>query len=507
MLVYNREQVRAVESNAARSGITPDRLMENAGSAVAKAIRDRVSVEGKRVCVLCGKGNNGGDGFVVARKLFQSGAAVTVVLVCGAPATDTARTAFEYARGLGVKVVAFDSDFAAAREAIGSAEVIVDAVLGIGFRGELNDNLRAVCRLANASSAIIFAVDVPTGVDSDSACADRDCILADCTVTFFKMKACHVMYPALKFCGEVILADIGTPESAFVPSSVGTLGDGYYAKALPAREPDGHKGTFGKVGFVCGSYGMLGAEKIALTAAMRSGIGLAVAAVGERAYPILAAGLNEPVFKIYGELDGAIAAENAADICSEFSSCRSALIGCGLGHTDNTRDLVQRIVSGLKIPLVIDADGINCVADNIDILSHAAAGVILTPHCGEMARLCGVSVDEILRDRMKYGRLICDRYRAIVVLKSASTLVFAPDGRTFIFTGGNSGMATAGSGDMLAGIIAALVCRCPSLLDAALAGVYVHFQCGAAAAEKQSQCSMTVPDMLGCMGEVYRKFE
>ena len=135
MLVYNREQVRAVESNAARSGITPDRLMENAGSAVAKAIRDRVSVEGKRVCVLCGKGNNGGDGFVVARKLFQSGAAVTVVLVCGAPATDTARTAFEYARGLGVKVVAFDSDFAAAREAIGSAEVIVDAVLGIGFDG------------------------------------------------------------------------------------------------------------------------------------------------------------------------------------------------------------------------------------------------------------------------------------------------------------------------------------------------------------------------------------
>ena len=508
MLIYDRSQVQAVECACESLGITQDRLMENAGAAVAKAIRDRYEVEGKRVLVLCGKGNNGGDGFVVARSLFQSGARVAVALTHGEPTSDVARAKFDYVRSLGVRVadvVAEPDVFATLATA---SELIVDAMFGIGFRGPLLPADQSIVSLVNEAEAPVVAIDVPSGVMADTAAVGFAAVRADLTVTFFEKKACHVLYPACAYCGETVVADIGAPDAAFVPSATGMIDAETCVPLLPPRSPDSHKGTYGTVGLVCGSYGMLGAAAIASEAAMKSGVGLVKMAASQSMYPILATKRNEPVFLLYpdGE-ERSLSGRDARRIAADLADCDALLVGCGLGRTDNSAAVVDALLAAYHGPIVLDADGINAAAGHIDILDPARGRLILTPHVMEMARLCRVSREELLQNRLYYGRLIADRYQAVVVLKDASTIVFSPDGRAFFHTGGNDGMATAGCGDMLAGLVAALAAQGVPPVDAARLGVWLHAQAGERTAQRCSRRGMTVTDMLAALPEVFLDLE
>lgn len=508
MVLYNHNQVLAEERECERLGISQDRLMENAGTAVVKNIRDRYTIENLRVLVVCGKGNNGGDGFVIARRLLRGGAKVAVALTDGEPVSPCAQAMLDYVEALSIRILDCSTQMDLIRSVVSASDLIVDAVYGIGFHGDLSSAMRDIFDCINRADAPVVSVDVPSGVRCDEATAAEGCIQADLTVTFFERKLCHVAYPAMRFCGEVILAEIGAPDAAYLPSEQRVVTDAECTAKMPARDPEGHKGTFGKVGFVCGSYGMIGAAAIAATAAMRSGIGLAVLAVSDSMYPILAAKMNEPVFRIYDSTAaGSLSPEQGTRIAGDFRVCDSVLVGCGLGREENVGGLVADILDGYRGPIVLDADGINCAADHIDILRPAFGRLILTPHYVEMARLCHVSLSELIENRVEFGKDIAERYGAVVVLKGATTLIFSPDGRMLVSTAGNDGMATAGSGDMLAGLIAAFAAQCDDLTDAATLGVWIHSRCGRRAAERCSRRGMIATDMLEQLKEVYLEFE
>lgn len=508
MVLYNRESILEVERECERLGLTQERLMENAGTVVVKAIRERFELENLKILVVCGKGNNGGDGFVIARRLLRGGAKVAIALSEGLPVTECAASMFEYAKGLNIRVIDCNTQMDMFASVTQASDLIVDAVYGIGFHGEISDNMRAVFKAVNDADAKVFAVDIPSGVRCDNATAAEGCVNADYTVTFFERKLCHVAYPAKRFCGEVILADIGAPDEVYLPSDISMLSDSFCNLRLPIRDPEGHKGTFGKVGFVCGSYGMIGAAAISATAAIRSGVGMAVMAVSESIYPIIAGKLDEPVFLVYGDDESRNLSSAFSDkVAKDLKVCDSVLIGCGLGRSINSQQLVQGIIEGYHGPVVLDADGINCAAGHMNILEPASDRLILTPHYAEMARLCRVSVSELMKDRVRYGRLVAENYSAVVVLKGATTLIFTPDGRVYVATEGNDGMATAGSGDMLAGLIAAFAAQCDNLTDAAILGVLIHNKCGNMAAEKYSRRAMITSDMLEQLKEVYLEFE
>lgn len=508
MVIYDRSQVAAVEQACESMGITQDRLMENAGSAVAKAIRDRYEIDGKRVLVFCGKGNNGGDGFVAARSLFQSGARVAVVLTDGEPVGACARSKYEYAQSLGLRMIDIVAEPDAFAATTAAADLIVDAIYGIGFRGPLLPADQAVIDRINESPAPVVSIDIPSGVMADTASVGFTAVRAALTVTFFEQKVCHVLYPARAYCGEVVVADIGAPDAAYVPSSLGCIDRESCASLLPERSPDSHKGTFGAVGLVCGSYGMLGAAAIAGEAAARSGVGLVKLAVSQSMYSILASMLKEPVFLTYADgEDRSLSGLDARRVAADLADCDALLVGCGLGRTENSAALVDALLSGFAGPIVLDADGINVAATHMDILDPARGRLILTPHVMEMARLCRVSREELMQNRLYYGRLISERYQAVVVLKDASTIVFSPDGRAWFLTGGNDGMATAGCGDMLAGVIASLAAQGAPLDAVARLGVWLHAEAGALAAQRCSRRGMIVSDMLASLPGVFLSLE
>lgn len=508
MILYTREHVRQVERACETQGIAEDRLMENAGSAVAKVIRDRYEIENQKVLVLCGKGNNGGDGFVIARRLLQSGAKVAVALTHGEPVGETARSVYEYARSLSIRMIDAKKEPEAFDAVLAAAELIVDAVFGIGYHGPTDASDLALFDRVNACQVPVVSVDVPSGVSADDGAVDGSAIRATLTVTFFEKKVCHVVYPAVAYAGETLVAEIGAPDSAYAPSSLGMIDAESCARLLPERSPDSHKGSFGKVGLICGSYGMVGAAAIACESAVKSGVGLVKCAVSQSMYPILAIKRNEPVFAVFpdGE-DRSLSGQDAARVVAALEDCDALLMGCGLGRSESVDRLVEGVLSGSRVPVVLDADGINAAAKHIDILDSAKGRLILTPHEMEMARLCRVSLKDLKENRLYYGRLISDRYQAVVVLKGSSTIVLSPDGRTFFHTGGNDGMATAGSGDMLAGILAAFAAQCDDLTDAARIGVCIHAMAGKRAAERFSRRSMTVSDMLDSLSDVYLHFE
>lgn len=504
MLIYTKQQTVTVEQNAMNTSISQQRLMENAGSSVAKEVRNRFNAAGLKVTVLCGNGNNGGDGFVAARRLYQEGALVSVVLMCGQPISDASKEAYKFVQGLELPV--YDCDSYNFDGVLSDSDVIIDAVYGFGFHGQLPPSVSRVIRLANQSKAYKVSVDIPSGVECDSAICAEDAFVADLTVTFIAYKPCHILYPALNNCGQVILADIGVPKNAHIKPSLQVIDELQVKACLPPRTPDGHKGSFGILHTICGSYGMCGAAEFAARSAMRSGVGLVRMSVSDSVYKILATRMPEPVYHVCtqkGTDDLDIA--SVRDIIGQINKAQCILLGCGSGNNDVTYSLLDNVIESAKIPVVIDADGINALSRNIDILRKADCDVVLTPHYGEMARLCGITVAELMADRLGYGQRVADEFGVTVVLKGARTLVFSPDGQIYVNLNGNNGMATAGSGDMLAGIIAGLICQGTPADEAARAGVYIHALSGDITAEINTPYSMTVTDMIANLPKAFAK--
>ena len=507
MKILTSDLTRRAEERAVALGMEWLRLMENAGSAAATVIKKQYPPEGLRVCILCGRGGNGGDGLVIARKLREAGAAVTVVLTSGTPIHSNALENFRRAAAIGIPVYDYAGATAACLDAMREAALLVDAIFGTGFHGAPSGSEAAVIGFANSLQTPRVSVDLPSGAGCDTGRVEGDCICADLTIALSTLKPCHILFPAAGYCGRVQPVGIGMPDRVFdgLDSGMETIDRETVAVVCAPRRLDAHKGSFGSPLLVCGSRGMAGAAGMAARAALRSGAGVVRLAVPKSLYPILAQGLYEPIFLPVEENDGRISFCALPALQEGVKDASALLIGPGLGRGGDVTKIVCELMRCADCPIVLDADGINALAGRIDMIEDAKAQVLLTPHPGEMARLLGCTTDEVQGDRTGTAIAAAKRSGAIVLLKGARTVVATPDGRAYINLTGNPGMATGGSGDVLAGMLAAFLGRGiePSL--AARAAVYFHGAAGDLAAAQLTETAMLPTDLIDRLPFVFSK--
>ena len=496
-------------------GIPGAVLMENAGSAVAAAIRRRYPVS-RHPVVLCGRGNNGGDGFVVGHRLLDLRPAV---FVAGrkADVKGDARLQLEAYERSGGKVAEL-ADLAAweaARDVLRRADLVVDALLGTGLRDAPSGLVAGIIEdLAKTAGVPIVAVDIPSGLSSDTGDVTWETVRADLTVTFAAPKRGHVLPPACDRVGDLIVADIGIP--AAVLAETGTrlwlLEAKDAARAYGPRKPDAHKGTFGHVLVVAGSVGKTGAAILSAGGSLRAGAGLVTVATPAPALPMVAAGrpelMTEPLpVGGHGGLDG----EALGRALAVAKGKDAVVLGPGLGQDPATRDFIRGFIAECAAPLVIDADGLNALAappgsrsPGAPALETRSAATVVTPHPGEMARLVGSEAGEVQRRRLEVAREFAAQSGAVVVLKGHRTVVADPDGRAAVNPTGNPGMATGGTGDVLSGILGALLARGLEPWVAATAAVYVHGLAGDVAARRLGQESLLAGDVIEALPEAIR---
>lgn len=460
-------------------------LMQKAGDSAADFIIDEISVAGKTVLVLCGKGNNGGDGFIMAEKLCKASAEVTVLLTQGLPATDSAKKA--YALMSDAVKVAEPSSFTPA-----PFDLVIDAVLGTGANGgSLDPVLETLFSEIGVSD---YAVDIPSGLSCDSAEGAQFALPTKTTLTFGAKKPCHLLPKGAELSGRVVTLDIGITDEDFEQSGAAIREISPVKKEK--RKQNCYKNDFGTLLSVCGSYGMSGASIIAGKAALRSGVGILRQACISENYLPCAVTLPEAVLlpcKSEGKTYGTDA---LPDLKEALRGADALLVGCGMGVSSAAKTVVWELLKSSTVPTVLDADGINMVASDIELLKDVKAPLILTPHPGEMARLLTVSPAEIEKNRFAVARDFAVKWGVVLVLKGSNTVVASPDGRLFVCTNGCVGMATAGSGDMLAGIIAALLAKGKSPLSAATEGVWLHSAAGTAAMQELGEEAMLPTDMI-----------
>lgn len=508
MKIVTCSQMRKMEKSAIDSGISSLRLMENAGSAAARFIRETLPVSGKKASILCGKGNNGGDGFVVARKLLELNARVTVILTSGMPGTDESQDTFEKLGNLNPTVIdAAQTERCA--DVLLKSDIIVDAVFGTGFHGAVNgQKLSALFDAVNRSGAKVFSLDMPSGASAETGKVDGNCIRADYTVTFGAPKQGQLEFPAADFCGSLVVVGIGMPESAYnaVGLNVELLDGKMVQDMIPVRAKNSNKGNFGKVFCLCGSLGMAGAAFFAACGALRCGAGIVTLGVPAPVYEPTAAKLNEClIYPFDATGSGSFSYSNLENIMKMAEKSTALLIGCGLSMNAETQRLVRDLISKVKGTVILDADGINAFEGHIDLLRTSKAELVLTPHPGEMSRICGKSVSEIQQKRLETARNFAKENGLTLVLKGANTVVAAKDGSAFVNPTGNPGMARGGSGDVLAGMTAAFAAQGFSPENAASCAVFIHGLAGDRCAEKLSQYGMLPSDMLLEIPQIFRE--
>jgi NAD(P)H-hydrate epimerase len=513
MRVLNAAQMREADRRTIEeTGIPSLVLMENAGRQVVAAIEaTHGELLQRRVAVLCGRGSNGGDGFVVARTLVQRGVEVAVFLIARvADIRGDARTNLEVLGRLGLSVVEIADSQAwelHSSEVTGCA-LIVDAIFGTGLNAPLTGLMETVVADVNGSGIPVVAVDVPSGLSADSPEPIGDSIEASLTVTLGAPKVPLVLPPAEIRAGSVVIADIGIPADV-IDSVAGPrielLTRASMRDLITPRAPDSHKGDFGHVLIVAGSSGKAGAAHLAGVGALRSGAGLVTVATGCGAQPIVAAMAPEYMTAAIGEVvdDGSLAGLDPGAVDRVLDLARDVVaVGPGLGQAPSTKRFVRAFVDRATMPLVVDADGLNAFTGDADTLSgRDGRDVIITPHPGEMARLVGMTTQEVQASRLEVARNFASAHHVYVVLKGHRTLVATPDGKVFINPTGNPGMATGGTGDVLTGMIAAWLAQ---LLDAEAAcklAVYLHGMAGDLAEADEGEVSMTAGDLAGRIGD------
>ncbi|MDD2361816.1 MAG: NAD(P)H-hydrate dehydratase [Oscillospiraceae bacterium] len=499
MYILTTAQMRAVEKAAIDDGLGELRLMENAGSAAARIIRSKYSVSGRSVVVLCGKGNNGGDGFVIARKLLDEGANVKVVLTCGLPTSKSASEMLSRIKNSEIEIINLETEPYVAASSVSGASLIIDAVYGLGFHGNLPDNLRGFFGTVNSCEASLIAIDVPSGVNADTGDTDTDALKAELTITFTANKIGLTTINGAEFSGSVTVVSIGIDEKLLKPylPDQTEINIEMVKSCFTQRVSDSSKGDYGRLLTLCGSRGMMGASIMAARAALRCGAGLVVYALPSSLYPIAAARLCEPVFCLLDETPGGDFALSSRTILREQAKTADAmLIGCGLGQSAGAASLVIDCIENTECPIILDADGINIMSGHINKLKAVRSSLVLTPHPGEMARLTGKSISQVQSDRMNTASQFADQTGAVVVLKGQHTVIACPGQQPLVNTTGNPGMATGGSGDVLAGMIASFIAQGMKPKDAAMCAVYLHGLAGDKAADKLSQHYILPDDII-----------
>jgi NAD(P)H-hydrate epimerase len=510
--VFTAAEMRALDARAIRDlGMPGPRLMEAAGSRAAALIGGWLApVRGRSVVVVCGKGNNGGDGFVVARRLRARGAAVSVFLV-GRRAEVRGDAARALARWRGrVEEIAAEADLSALARALGRADAVVDALLGTGLtgpaRGLVAAAIEAVNRVGTARGLPVIALDLPSGLGSDQGALLGPTVKASRTVTFAGLKRSLLLYPGAARAGAVEIADIGVPaDAARRGITTWRLEASDVRGHFPPREPDAHKGHFGHLLIVAGSLGKTGAAALAGRAALRSGVGLCTIAAPASQQPIVAALAPEYMTEALPETAAQSLSIKARERVLELARRMDAVaLGPGLSLDPEAQELARALARELERPLVMDADALTALGGHLEVLRRAAGPRALTPHPGEMARMLGVGVPAVQDDRIEITRAFGRDHGVAVALKGAGTVIGSPDGRVTINPTGNPGMAKGGSGDVLTGIVGALLARGLAPVAALEAGCYLHGLAGDVAAAERGEIAMTAGDIIESMPAALR---
>jgi hydroxyethylthiazole kinase-like uncharacterized protein yjeF len=473
--VLTPDEAASLDRETQAVGIAADALMERAGRAVARAVRELAGgVYGRRAVVFCGKGNNGGDGLVAARQLAREGVLCTVVLLedpeeLREPAAANARRLAEVPS---VRVRTFDEH--GLRRELARADVAVDAIFGTGFRGMPEDEWASAIASLNEADAPVVAVDIPSGVNGATGVVEGEAVRAALTVTFGAPKLGAVLMPGAEHAGIVRVVDIGFPDD-LIRAHAWLTQPQDVAAWLPRRDTDTHKRASGVLVVVTGSRAMTGAARLIAKAAGRVGAGLITVAAPESAMPAIQAGLSEPTFlPLHETADGTIATDAAGPVLERLRGADALAIGPGLTTDEQTVAFVRDVVRRSPVPIVLDADGLNAFTGDGAALGDRQSEAILTPHVGEFTRLTGVKPRDLDADRPTHARALAAQSGAVALLKGSRTVIADPAGRLFVNVTGSPVLATAGTGDVLTGMIGGLLARGGAPAESAAAAAYLH---------------------------------
>jgi NAD(P)H-hydrate epimerase len=503
--VYGAQQVRLIDAAASTSLKIPSLvLMENAARGACDVLFELgLELRGADVAIVCGRGNNGGDGIALARHCLIHGASVRCILLDARERLSSDASAqLAMLEAIDARAIEWWSEIAHDARAF---DIVVDAILGTGAGGAPRDAYAEAVRWMNDCDGVKVALDVPTGLDTDSGIASDPCCAADVTVTTAAMKPGLVINDGVDVCGAIYVAHIGVPPSSYPEADCWMLDAGMARSLLPRIEAGRNKYDRGTVLVVAGARGMTGAAIMSATAAARTGAGLTVLAVPESAWPAPQEVIPEVMTRALASgADGAFAAGAFSALSGELDRYAAIAIGPGLSKSADAAALVVELLGAATSPVVLDADGLAGFAGAIERLAERASPLVITPHHGEMARLLGRTSAEVGRDPIGTAREAARRSGAIVALKGAPTVVALPDGRAWINDAGNPGMATGGTGDVLTGMIASLAAQCRSADDAALAAVYLHSLAADVAAEQTSEHALLATDIIAHIAQAYR---
>eukprot|EP00898_Chlorokybus_atmophyticus_P006519 jgi/Chlat1/6869/Chrsp51S06544 len=512
--VCTKQEMGALDGRAMDEfGISETLLMENAGESVYYLAQRVLSngVWGKTFCVIAGVGNNGGDALVVARKLHSSGAHVTTFVladpsrcVCAASARFCSCTGCRYKEGATTHLnilrksgcpIVVQPATEEIKVAVQNCDAVVDGLLGTGVTRDVEGQFKEVIELVNASNKTVISLDIPSGIDGDDAQPHGAAVRATHTVTFGLPKLGNLLFPGFEHCGRLYVSHISYPPELTLSADIKVeVND---PPLLPPRDTAGHKGTFGDALFIAGSGSYFGAPTFAALSALKSGAGYARLAAPKSVVPYSATLASELVFLPQKENErGSMTQDNMDQLLQMAEKVDFVVMGPGLSLDEETQQLIRDLTERIETPLLLDGDGLTAISKDTAVVKRRKHPTVLTPHLGELARVLGISTKDVKSDLIKYTRQLAADLGAVVVCKGAHTLIGTPDGHIWINMSGNSGMGTAGSGDVLTGCIAAMHGAHLSTVDAARTGVFLHGLAGDLAAQELGQDGMTAKDIL-----------
>jgi hydroxyethylthiazole kinase-like uncharacterized protein yjeF len=506
MKVAKVDEMKDLDRRATEKfGISQDLLMENAGQAVYFVILQEFGIKHNKFVIFCGGGNNGGDGLVVARKIYSSGGEARVFLLDDeAKFSGAAKKNFEIVSRMPIEISRVDSIESVINEVIDS-DAVVDAIFGTGLARKVSGIYKDVIQLINDSQRIVFSVDIPSGINGYTGEVMGVAVEADYTVTFGLPKLGNMLLPGYEHCGKLYVSHISFPPDLYDSDSIKIAFNNPIE--LPERPRNTHKGSYGKALFIAGSPNYLGAPYFSALSFLKAGGGLSYLATPKSISPFIASKGSEIVFLPQKETpSGSIALADKDELLDFSQMVDMVILGPGLSLTKETQELVRELASKIDKPLLIDGDGITAIAEDLERIKRRKAPTILTPHPGEMSRITKLEINEINRNKIDVLQQTARELNAIIILKGAHSFIGYTDGTVYISISGNSGMSTAGSGDVLTGTIAAMYGLGLPLEDAVRMGVFIHGFSGDVAAVDKGEDGITAQDILDYLPEAMKLY-
>ncbi|MFB3924613.1 MAG: NAD(P)H-hydrate dehydratase [Syntrophales bacterium] len=504
MKVSSVDEMRMLDREAMEQfGLTEDILMENAGQASCFAIREEFGIAGRKFVIFCGTGNNGGDGFVVARKILSTGGLVKVCLL-GDPGQykGAARKNFEIISRMPVEVQRITSTADIAGD-VAHSDAVVDAIFGTGLARPVEGLYRSAIELINNCGKRVFSLDIPSGVHGDTGEILGAAVKADCTITYGLPKRGNILYPGYEQCGKLYISHISFPPEHYDRDSIKAAVN--RTACLPPRSRAGHKGYFGEVLFIAGAANYLGAPFFSAYAFLKAGGGYSRLAAPSSISSFIAMRGSELVMVPQKETAaGSISMENRESLLALADKMDMVVVGPGMSLHEETQKLIKILVAEISRPLLIDGDGITAISSDPGILKARKAQTVMTPHLGEMSRIVKMNIPDLNRNKMDILQSTAASLNTIIVLKGAHSLIGYPDKRVFINMTGNPGMAKAGSGDVLNGVIAAMFGMGLPFAEAVRKGVFIHGLAGDLAAKEKGEDGISAQDILDYLSEAVR---